>query len=62
VALCSSLTTLRFVFEQLEILDRRLAREPSLAPQVKAQVRARATLYATAALALSDQRECEGIE
>ena len=62
VALCSSMTTLRFVFEQLEVLDRRLVQEPSLAPSVRAQVRARATLYATGVVALSNIRECRGIE
>ena len=62
VALCSSMTTLRFVFEQLELLDHRLAREPSLAVPVRAELRARATLYATGVVALSDIRECRGIE
>ncbi len=62
IALCSSLTTLRFVFEQLEELDHRIARDPSLAPRVAADVRARATLYATASLALSDVKECQKIE
>lgn len=62
IALCSSLTTLRFVFEQLEVLDRRIVQDATLAAVTRANVRARATLYATAVVALSDMKECRGIE
>ena len=62
IAVCSSLTTLRFVFEQLEILDKSIARDQTLSAATRASVRSRATLYATAVVGLSDIQECRRIE
>jgi hypothetical protein len=63
VTVCSSLTVLGIVFEQLAILDRAIATDQSLALNVRARVRQRAALYNTAVEALNETNpECEQIE
>ncbi len=63
VTVCSALGTLGIVFEQLQIQDTRISRNPTLSLSVRRQVTQRAMLYGAAvhALAQSDQ-ECEQLQ
>lgn len=61
--ICSSMTVLGIVFEQLELLDKSIASDKSLAPTVRAQVRQRASLYGIAVEGLNEtNKDCEKIE
>ena len=60
---CSTMTVLAIVYEQLKILDSEIARDRSLAPSVRERVRRRGALYATAVEALNETNvDCEQIE
>lgn len=60
---CSTMTVLAIVYEQLKILDQEIARDRSLARSVKDRVRRRAALYGTAVEALNETNvDCEQIE
>jgi hypothetical protein len=63
VTVCATLDTLGFVFEQLQVADKSIAKDASLSPTVRLQVQNRANLYGTAVEALSSaDQNCEQIE
>ena len=63
VQICSSMTVLGIVFEQLQFLDKQIAADKTISPGTRLRVRQRAGLYAVAVEGLNEtNRGCEKIE
>jgi hypothetical protein len=63
VTVCSTLTTLSIVFEQLAVNDRELAANPALPHELRPNIRGRISLYNTAVEAINETNtDCDQIE